>query len=112
MGHPEWLTDPRFSTTRERARHAEEMIAAFDETFMTKTVAEWGEIFDEHDVWWVPLQRDHHVVNDPQAVANGAYPELPPQMTQLVRLLPWALPPQVCASRLEREAALPSGERG
>ena len=85
MGHPEWLTDPRFSTTRERARHAEEMIAAFDETFMTKTVAEWGEIFDEHDVWWVPLQRDHHVVNDPQAVANGAYPELPPQMTQLVR---------------------------
>ena len=87
MGHPEWLTDPRFSTTRERARHAEEMIAAFDDTFMTKTVAEWGEIFDEHDVWWVPLQRDHHVVNDPQAVANGAYPELPPQMTQLVRPL-------------------------
>ena len=48
MGHPEWLTDPRFSTTRERARHAEEMIAAFDETFMTKTVAEWGDLQSKH----------------------------------------------------------------
>jgi crotonobetainyl-CoA:carnitine CoA-transferase CaiB-like acyl-CoA transferase len=64
------------------------MIAAFDEAFMTKTVAEWGEIFDEHDVWWVPLQRDHHVVKDPQALASGTFLELPPQMTQLVRAVP------------------------
>ena len=36
-----------------------------DEIFATKTRAEWGEIFDEHDVWWVPLQRDHHLQLQP-----------------------------------------------
>ena len=61
MGKPEWLTDERFSTTRARRRNAAEMISLFDAEFATKTVAEWGEIFDEYDVWWVPLQRDHHV---------------------------------------------------
>ena len=79
VGHPEWKDDPRFATTRSRGReHSVEMIRLFDEIMLTKTVGEWGEIFDAHDVWWVPVQRDHHVISDPQALANGSFVQLPP----------------------------------
>ena len=45
VGHPEWLADSRFATARDRARNSRELIAALDEIFAARTLAEWAEIF-------------------------------------------------------------------
>lgn len=77
-GHPEWVTDPRYASPRDRAINAAGLIAALDAIFATKTRAEWGAIFDaEKDLWWAPVQTVDEVLADPQAAAAGAWVEVP-----------------------------------
>lgn len=70
--------DPRFATARDRARHTEELIDILDRHFATRAYAEWIERFDEHDVWWAPVNSIPEVVEDPQAIASGAFVEMTP----------------------------------
>jgi crotonobetainyl-CoA:carnitine CoA-transferase CaiB-like acyl-CoA transferase len=77
VGHPEWLTDERFSSIMVRGRHSAELMALLDEVLATRTVAEWGRVFDAHDVWWAPVQTTLEVIADPQAHAAGAFVEMP-----------------------------------
>ncbi len=77
-GHPEWITDPRYASPRDRAMNAAGLIAELDAIFATKTRAEWGAIFDaEKDLWWAPVQSVDEVLADPQAAAAGAWVEVP-----------------------------------
>ncbi len=62
--------DPRFVGASARMRHAAELIAEFDVAFATRPLAEWAERFDEHDVWWAPVQSIVDVIADPQAQAG------------------------------------------
>ena len=73
----EWADDDRFRTARDRRHHAEELIASLDELFATRTRDEWTAVFDEHDVWWAPVNTIAEVVEDPQAVAAGAFVAVP-----------------------------------
>ena len=41
------------------------------------TMKEWVERLDEFGVWFTIVQRDFHVVNDPQARAAGAFVTVP-----------------------------------
>jgi crotonobetainyl-CoA:carnitine CoA-transferase CaiB-like acyl-CoA transferase len=78
VGRPEWIDDARFATPEARARNAEELIAALDQIFGTRTRAEWGETFDaEKDLWWAPVQSAEEVLADPQAHAAGGFVEVP-----------------------------------
>jgi crotonobetainyl-CoA:carnitine CoA-transferase CaiB-like acyl-CoA transferase len=77
VGHPEWGEDERWATARDRRYNASSLIAELDALFATRTRAEWTEIFDAHDVWWAPVNRPAEVVRDPQAVATGAFVEVP-----------------------------------
>ena len=55
VGHPEWITDERFATAAARARNGPELIGELDKIFVTKTLAEWAEIFaTEPDFFWAP----------------------------------------------------------
>ena len=47
--------------------HAAELIAEFDAAFARRPLSEWAERFDEHDVWWAPVQSIVDVIADPQA---------------------------------------------
>jgi crotonobetainyl-CoA:carnitine CoA-transferase CaiB-like acyl-CoA transferase len=77
-GHPEWIDDPRFRSTADRAAHATELIAALDAVFATRTREEWGAIFDaEQDLWWAPVQTADEVLADPQVRAGGGFVEVP-----------------------------------
>ncbi|MCB1003312.1 MAG: CoA transferase [Acidimicrobiales bacterium] len=69
--------DERFATARARRHHPEECIAALDEVFATLTRDEWVERFDRHDVWWAPAHRPEDVLEDPQALAAGAFVDVP-----------------------------------
>ncbi len=77
-GHPEWVSDPRFKTARDRAVNAEALIAALDAVFATRTREEWAAIFDSiEDMWWAPVQDLEEVIADPQVRAGGGFCEVP-----------------------------------
>lgn len=63
----ELIDDERFHDARARRHHAAELIAVLDEVFATRSREEWAERFDEHDVWWAPVQSIVDVIADPQA---------------------------------------------
>ena len=52
---------------RPAIEHAGELIAEFDAVFDTRPLSEWAQRFDEHDVWWAPVQSIVDVIADPQA---------------------------------------------
>lgn len=77
LGDPDALRDERFADARGRRKNAVECIAILDGLFATKTRDEWTAIFDQHDVWWAPVQTPAEVIADPQAIAAGAFVDVP-----------------------------------
>ena len=78
VGHPEWLTDPRFATGRDRAAHAAELVALLDEVFATRDLASWAEVFaTEPDFFWAPVNTVDDLLSDAQFVAAGGIVEVP-----------------------------------
>jgi crotonobetainyl-CoA:carnitine CoA-transferase CaiB-like acyl-CoA transferase len=73
IGRSDLLEDERFSSARAVAKNRAEFIPILDAAFATRTLAEWDVIFDEHDVFWGPVQTPADVVADPQARATGAW---------------------------------------
>ncbi len=70
--------DPRFADARSRRKNAAALIGELDRAFAGRTRDEWAGRFDAHDVWWAPVQTTDEVVHDPQALAAGAFVEIPP----------------------------------
>ncbi|MCV7343612.1 CaiB/BaiF CoA transferase family protein [Mycolicibacterium rhodesiae] len=78
VGRPEWLTDNRFATARDRAINSRELIATLDEIFATKTLAEWAATFDaEPDLFWSPVNSMEDVLADEQFHAAGGLVDVP-----------------------------------
>ncbi len=77
VDRPEWLADPRFTTIKGRRQHSVELVAELDAIFVTRTLREWGEILDREGMWWAPVQTTEEVVTDPQAIAAGAFVDVP-----------------------------------
>ncbi len=73
IGRHDLLADERFQSGRSISKNRQEFIALLDEAFASKSLAEWIEKFNEHDVWWAPVQSPADVVDDPQARAIGAW---------------------------------------
>jgi crotonobetainyl-CoA:carnitine CoA-transferase CaiB-like acyl-CoA transferase len=76
MGRPEWIDDARFATVKLRFDHMPEIIDLIDEVFATKTLAEWGDIFDRDGLIWGPASTLVELAQDPQAEAVGMFPEI------------------------------------
>jgi len=74
---PEWATDERFASMGDRFKNAAELVVELNEVFATRTLDEWGPIFDREDVWWAPVQHAHEVIDDPQARAAGGFVSVP-----------------------------------
>jgi len=71
------LDDERFSSARGRRRNAETVIAALDVAFALRPRDELTALFDTHDVWWAPVLEPADVLEDPQAIAAGAFVDVP-----------------------------------
>jgi len=71
MGRPDLVEDPRFVDAAARAANSEACVTLLDETFATKTFAEWKEILAEAKGVWAPVQTAAELLEDPQALANG-----------------------------------------
>lgn len=85
IGKPEWLTDPRFSTIPERARHSDEIQGEIGRILATRPTQEWIEIFERHDVLCAKTQSYQEVLQHPQVkhmdyvteITQGAWGDLP-----------------------------------
>jgi crotonobetainyl-CoA:carnitine CoA-transferase CaiB-like acyl-CoA transferase len=65
----------RFTAEADKRRVRSKLVAAADMAFARKTLAEWTAIFAEHGVWWQLVQTFEEVLEDPQAIATGAFPK-------------------------------------
>jgi crotonobetainyl-CoA:carnitine CoA-transferase CaiB-like acyl-CoA transferase len=77
IGQDELSSDERFEGARGRRHNAAELIAILDAEFATRSRAEWIERFDANDVWWAPVNSPEDVLADPQAIAAGAFVDVP-----------------------------------
>ena len=71
------LDDERFATVRGRRTHATEVVAILDEAFARRDRAQWASVFDEHGVWWAPVNSVEDLLEDPQAIAAGVFVDIP-----------------------------------
>lgn len=63
--------DPKFLDQMQRGVNCEELIAIFDEIFITKTVPEWIKTLRETgDIICSPVQTLSDLITDPQVLAN------------------------------------------
>lgn len=69
--------DPRFSDARARYKHKVELVDILDKAISEYNRDALAERFDLHDVWWAPVQTLDEVVADPQAIAAGAFIDIP-----------------------------------
>jgi crotonobetainyl-CoA:carnitine CoA-transferase CaiB-like acyl-CoA transferase len=77
IGREDLADDERYSTARARRHNAVELIALLDEHFGARTLEELTDAFDEHDVWWAPVNRPAEVLQDAQALAIDAFIDVP-----------------------------------
>jgi crotonobetainyl-CoA:carnitine CoA-transferase CaiB-like acyl-CoA transferase len=77
IDRPDLADDPRYAEIYARGANCAALIAELDAMFLTRTRAEWTDRFDEHGVWWAPIQAVHELPDDPQAIAAGCFVETP-----------------------------------
>ena len=73
VGRDDWAEDPDLVRMADRSKRSPEIVDHFDAVFATRTLDEWAEVFEEHDVWWAPVQTPSEVVSDPVAEAAGGF---------------------------------------
>ncbi|MFC2069850.1 CoA transferase, partial [Chloroflexota bacterium] len=74
---PELENDPRFSDMNKRTENNEELIRIIDEVIATKTMAEWDKCCRKYGLIYSPVQNTTEVINDPQALENDFFVDLP-----------------------------------
>jgi crotonobetainyl-CoA:carnitine CoA-transferase CaiB-like acyl-CoA transferase len=71
ISRPDLIEHPDFVDDRSRAANIDACIAALDETFATKPLAEWTTILATQPGQWDVVQKAGELPNDRQAIANG-----------------------------------------
>jgi crotonobetainyl-CoA:carnitine CoA-transferase CaiB-like acyl-CoA transferase len=73
VGREDLLADERLSDFMGLVVHRDEVIAALDAEFAKRPLEEWAALFDEHGVWWDPVQSLEELVADPTAADAGVF---------------------------------------
>jgi crotonobetainyl-CoA:carnitine CoA-transferase CaiB-like acyl-CoA transferase len=77
LGNPPELNNPLFANAVLRGKNAEAVVTELDRIFRTYTFDDLTAAFDAHDVWWAPINSIVDVLSDPQAIAAGAFVDMP-----------------------------------
>lgn len=70
LGHPEWVTDPRFSSATVRVANHAALAHLIEAVTVTRTRAEWTRTFDEAGIPCGPILDYAEAFAHPQAVAR------------------------------------------
>ena len=58
-----------------RTQNSAELIGVLDRLIAMRTLAEWREIFNRHEVTWSLVQTLNDAINDPQMIENEIFIE-------------------------------------
>ncbi|HEY78351.1 MAG TPA: CoA transferase [Dehalococcoidia bacterium] len=75
LGRDDLVNNPKFNSAKGQRENYEEVIKTLDEIFITKSLAEWLQAFEEHGLdkagfSYSPIFEYQDVISDPQAWAN------------------------------------------
>ena len=76
LGHPEWKSDPRFATNGERMENLATLVEAMNAVLVTRTRAEWLEIFDAAGVPAGAVHDMGEALTHPQVLARDMVVEV------------------------------------
>lgn len=76
IGHPDFVTDPRFATRAARIRHSNELAEALARVFGTRPAADWAQQFFEARVPAAMVQNVAEAVRHPVAALRGMVEEV------------------------------------
>ena len=71
VGHPEWLTDPRFIERQGRLQHRAELKALIEDALSTKSANAWWELFNASGVPAGPVYTVPQALAHPQIAERG-----------------------------------------
>ena len=71
LGHPEWKSDPRFRTNRDRMRHLPELVELMNAVLATRPRDEWLARLDAAGVPAGPVHSVGEALTHPQTLARG-----------------------------------------
>jgi crotonobetainyl-CoA:carnitine CoA-transferase CaiB-like acyl-CoA transferase len=77
LGHPEWITDPRFRTNVDRVAHRQLLVGLIQEILLTDTVAHWEERLIAGQMAVAPVNNMAQVFQDPQVVHSQQVAHIP-----------------------------------
>jgi formyl-CoA transferase len=77
IGHPEFITDPRYATNEERVKHAEELDAVIGAFIAQRTQAENVAFFEQAEVTIGPIYDIRQIFDDPHFNARGILADYP-----------------------------------
>ncbi|MFN0095519.1 MAG: CaiB/BaiF CoA transferase family protein [Dehalococcoidia bacterium] len=75
LGHLQ--ADPRFANIAARLQNQVEVVETLDAVLRTRSLSEWGPIFDAHNVWFAPVQTLPELAADPVAEQAGCFVDVP-----------------------------------
>jgi crotonobetainyl-CoA:carnitine CoA-transferase CaiB-like acyl-CoA transferase len=70
IGRPELTEDPRFRDLGARTRHIDELYGLLADEMVTRTSAEWSEVFERADIPHGPVNTIEDLFSDPQLTAT------------------------------------------
>ncbi|HET7344201.1 MAG TPA: CoA transferase, partial [Methylomirabilota bacterium] len=86
LGHPEWATDPRYTTNAARVEHKDALLAAIEAIFLTRSKGEWIDALEAEGVPCAVINSLPDAVAHPQAEALGMIQPVPGDDFSLVAL--------------------------
>jgi len=86
IGHPEWGTDERYATFKERLEHRAEITEILDGALSARTTAEWLDLF-AGKVPSAPILDIKQALENPFVTDNGKIQELTHQSGETFRLV-------------------------
>jgi crotonobetainyl-CoA:carnitine CoA-transferase CaiB-like acyl-CoA transferase len=76
VGHPEWMTDPRFATLAERVRHWDAFLALVETWTRDRTAVECEALLIEAGVPASRYRRVAEILDDPHYVERGSFGDI------------------------------------
>jgi len=86
LGHPEWTTDPRFTTNPQRVEHRTELYALIEVEMAKRSNAEWIVLLDDAGIPCAPVQNVAEMIAHEQTRALGLLQQVPESAMKFVGL--------------------------
>jgi crotonobetainyl-CoA:carnitine CoA-transferase CaiB-like acyl-CoA transferase len=86
LGHPEWVTDPRYATNAARVERRPELCALIDAIFLTRSKGEWIDLLEAEGVPCAVINTLPEAAAHPQVAALDMIQPVPGDDFSLVAL--------------------------